>query len=94
MTNNIRISLGIVLFAAVVFAPPWAVALVAIALAARWRAWEIIAAGMLMDFLWLPTSIPFLSLQAVPYATIFAIAIFMIFEPLRRQLLVGPSILE
>ena len=85
-TNNLRIYLGVALFASVVFAPPYITAVFAFALATRWRAWEVIAAGIFMDLLWLPSGTGF-SYMAFPYATIITtIAVFGL-EPLRRQLL-------
>ena len=36
------------MFASVLFAPPWVAGIFACMLASRWRAWEIIAAGMLI----------------------------------------------
>ncbi len=85
-TNNVRIYLALALFASVVFAPPYITAVFAFALAARWRAWEVIAAGICMDLLWLPAGIGF-SGVTLPFATIITtIAVFGL-EPLRRQLL-------
>ena len=91
--QNIRIILALALFVSVVFAPPWLAAIFACALCARWRAWEVIAAGMLMDFLWMPASVSFLSFHAIPWITLIAIILVFGFEPLRRQLLLGPQIL-
>ncbi len=85
--------LDIALFASVIFAPPWLAAIFACALAARWRAWEVVAAGMLMDFLWMPASFSFLSFHSLPLCTIIAIVLVFGLEPLRRQLLLGPQIL-
>ena len=92
-SNNTRILLALALFASVIFAPPWLAAIFACALAARWRAWEVIAAGIFMDFLWMPTSVSFLSFHSVPWITLIAIVLVSCLEPLRRQLLVGPAIL-
>ena len=91
--QNVRITLAIILFASVIFAPPWFAAIFAVALVVRWRAYEVIAAGMLMDFLWLPFSVPFLSFHTLPFATLIAITLVFALEPLRRQLLLGPGIL-
>ena len=88
--NRIRLILAAALFASAVFAPLWCTLLIAIALCTRWRAWEVIAAGIFMDLYWLPTSISFHSL---PLATIAAIIVVFALEPLRRQLLLGPQIL-
>ena len=88
--SRIRLTLAAALFASIVFAPPWLTAIIAIALCARWRAWEVIAAGIFMDLYWLPSSI---GLHSLPLATIIAIIIVFALEPLRRQLLLGPEIL-
>lgn len=92
-SSNIRIVLAAALFASVVFAPPYIAAAFAFALAARWRAWEVVAAGIFMDFLWLPTSVTFLSFESFPFATLISIIAVVCLEPLRRQLLLGPGIL-
>ena len=91
--QSFRIILDIALFVSVIFAPPWIAALFACALAARWRAWEVIVAGMLMDFLWMPASVSFLSVHSIPWVTLISIALVFCLEPLRRQLLLGPQIL-
>lgn len=102
-SNNIRILLALGMFASVIFAPPWFAGIFAVALSLRWRAWEVIAAGMVMDFLWMPVSVspaPVLELaklglgsfDAIPFATIISIIVVFCLEPLRRQLLLGPLI--
>lgn len=85
--NNIRLLLGSALFVCVFFAPPWLTAILAAALALRFQAWEVVAAGMLMDLLWLPSSVTFASFDAVPFATLISIILVVGLEPLRRQLL-------
>jgi len=92
--SNLRLVLAIALFTSVVFAPSWLAAIFAFALAARWRAWEVIAAGMLMDFLWMPSWVSFLAFNGLPLATMISIAVVFCLEPLRRQLLIGPALLE
>lgn len=89
--NFIRLCVAILLFASVLFAPPFITAIFAFALAVRWRAWEVIAAGILMDLLWLPYSVGF-SLDHLPAATLISIVLVFGLEPLRRQLLLGPEI--
>lgn len=91
--TNIRLTLGTLLFVSVLFMPPYVTAVFALALALRWRAWEVVAAGIFMDFLWLPASVPFTSFQVLPYATLISIVVVVCLEPLRRQLLLGPDIL-
>ena len=92
LPSNVRNVLALALFVSVIFAPPWIAGIFALALAVRWRAWEVIAAGMMMDFLWMPSSVSFLSWYALPFATIISIVLVFGFEPLRRQLLLGPLI--
>lgn len=91
-SSNIRLVLGIALFVSVLFAPPWVAAIFAFVLAARWRAWEVVAAGAVMDFLWMPVSVSFLSFSTIPLSTVIAMVVVFGLEPLRRQLLIGPAI--
>ena len=90
--ETIRIALALALFAAVVFSSWWLALVLAIALAARFRAWEVLAAGILYDFLWLP-DLSFSSVWTLPLGTLLAFILIFGFEPLRRRLLVGPMIL-
>jgi hypothetical protein len=92
LSSEIRLVLAAVLFACVFFASPWLTAVAAAALALRWRAWEVVVAGMLMDFLWLPAPVSFLSFETLPYATLISIIVVVGLEPLRRQLLVATDI--
>ena len=85
--SNIRILLTTLLFVSVFFAPSWMVAVLAIALALRWRAWEVVAAGIFMDFLWLPSFVFFTTFDVFPLATLASIILVVALEPLRRQLL-------
>lgn len=91
--HRLRIALGIAMFASIIFAPWWVPVLCALALCLRFRAWEVILAGMFMDLYWMPEYIAFGSWESTPLATI--VAIFLVFglEPLRRQLLIGPELL-
>ncbi len=82
-----RIVLNIGMFASVFLAPPWLVAIFAFGLAARFRAWEVLAAGILMDFVWMPHAISIEPIS-IPAATMVAIVLVLGLEPLRRQLLV------
>lgn len=91
--HKIRLVLAIACVVSVVFLPWWVPALLAFALCLRFRAWEVILAGMFMDLYWMP-AYPFLSdWGSLPYATIISIVILFGLEPLRRQLLIGPEIL-
>lgn len=67
---------------------PWYVSIIPmIVLALRWRAWEIVAVGLLIDLLWMPA--PLTIVSALPLATCFAFFLVIVFEPLRRNLLLG-----
>jgi hypothetical protein len=90
--NHFRILLALSLFGAVVFAPWWAALALALTLAARFRAWEVVAAGVLYDFLWLP-ELSLSSPWTLPLGTIISLIFIIGLEPLRRRLLVGPAIL-
>lgn len=90
--SNIRPLLGLALFASALFAPPWLVAAFALSLAVRWQAWEVVAAGMLMDFLWLPASVTSASVESLPLSTLISIILVVGLEPLRRQLLLGADV--
>ena len=91
--SKLRIVLAAACFLAAVFAPWWVAAICALLLCLRFRAWEVILAGIFMDLYWLPFSVSFLSFKSMPIATLVAIALVFGLEPLRRQLLIGPEIL-
>jgi hypothetical protein len=91
--SRIRVLLGVIMFMSVVFAPWWVPALVALGLTLRFRAWEVILAGMFMDLYWMPSYVSFTSFDSIPLATIVAIALVFGLEPVRKQLLIGPEIL-
>lgn len=87
-----RIALALACFLGVIFLPWWVPMLLALILSLRYRAWEIILIGMFADLYWMSGFIA-PSLDSLPLATLYSIIILFIFEPLRRQLLVGPEIL-
>lgn len=80
-----RLILAAACLVSAIVAPPWVPFLFALALAVRYRAWEIVAIGVFMDLLWLPRMAAF---EYLPWATIIALALVVVFEPLRRELLV------
>jgi len=82
-----RYALFIAGLVSVFFAPLWVAALSALFLALRWRAWEVLILGALVDILWFPDSFAF----GIPLVTVASIALVWIFEPLRVQLLLGPA---
>jgi hypothetical protein len=91
--SRLRIILGVACALAAVFTPWWVVLIIAILLNLRFRAWEVILIGLFMDLYWMPFQVSFLSFDSLPLATIIAIVLVFGFEPVRRQLLVGPEII-
>ncbi len=87
--ENIRVVLALALFASVVFAQWWMPLAFAFVLSLRFRAWEVIAAGILYDLIWMPEFVSFTSLESIPFATIAGLMLVFILEPLRKRLLVG-----
>jgi hypothetical protein len=71
-------------FFSVVFLSPIFVLVTAVLLSLRYRAWEILFMGLLIDLAWLPSGS---FLYATPVATVVAAAIVWLLEPLREQLL-------
>lgn len=57
-------------------------ALCILALSIRYRAWEAVVLGFMMDMLWLP-----FEGIAFPYFTLGSIAVVWLLEPLRTQFL-------
>lgn len=64
---------------------PWIVATIMIALAVRFRAWEILVLGVVMDFVWLPAD---LSLWHFPFFTIGALILLWGLESFRNEILI------
>lgn len=90
--RKIRIGLALLAFASAILGPWWLTLIFGILLAARFRAWEVIAVGILFDLLWIPVPETF-SLLSLPWGTLIAVALVFGFEPLRRRLLTGPAYL-
>ncbi len=81
----IRAFIGGLSFASVLFAPPWLPLIGAGMLTVRFRAWEVIALGALIDLLYVPPG----GFFGVPIpATLTAFILLVGFEPIRRKLLV------
>ncbi len=59
----------------------WLGVIIAVLLSVRYRAWEVVIFGALLDVLWLPKG----TLYGIPVATCAALVIVWAFEPLRRQ---------
>jgi hypothetical protein len=80
--NSIRIFLSCFGIYAALYGPPWLIVVPMLLLSLRFRAWEVIALGLLADFLWLPGI-------HLPLFLIAGIAIVWAFEPLRKELLIS-----
>lgn len=79
---NPRTLLAIGMYVSIFFSW-WMGALCALALALRYRAWEVILFGVCVDVVWAPHDM----LYGLPAATLAAIALVWLLEPLRRQFL-------
>jgi hypothetical protein len=80
----IRVALGLTGILSALVAPPWVPFVCIVLLSLRFDAWEVLAIGLLMDFVWLPTHV---SLEAFPLATFMAILVVWGCAPIRRELL-------
>ena len=69
-----------------VFTTPWLSLVAVLILSLLYRAYEVLLIGLLFDFLWLPLGSP---LTFVPWATIIAICVVMLAEPLRNEFLIS-----
>jgi hypothetical protein len=65
------------------FAPPYIPLICILLLCLRFRAWEALCIGFVMDMVWLPAA----SFSSVPLFTLAAIAMVWGLEPLRLQFL-------
>lgn len=81
-----RIALAIAGFISVFMLPPWAPAIAIVLLSIRYRAWEAILIGALVDLTWLPSGT---ELHSLPFFTLSAIIIVWGLEPLRSQFLIS-----
>lgn len=80
-----RAFLGGLSLASIFFATPLIVLLASLALAIRFRAWEVLFFGILIDVLYAPPG----GIYGIPIpATIIACVVVVGFEPLRRKLMV------
>lgn len=70
-------------FAGIFLGSWWISALGALLLSIRWRAWEVIVLGSIVDIVWLPYGM----FYGIPVATCMGILLVWLFEPLRRQFL-------
>ncbi|KKW45112.1 MAG: hypothetical protein UY94_C0003G0011 [Parcubacteria group bacterium GW2011_GWA2_56_21] len=79
-----RVSLFVAGVLGAIFFPPWVPLVCMGALALRFRAWEVIILGMLVDFLWLPSGAFF---GTLPLFTIAGLILAWGLEPLRSEFL-------
>lgn len=81
-----RLVLVLIGFVSALVAPPWVPAICIVLLALRYRAWEAIILGLLIDLTWLP-AVSDTPLSTLPLFTISSIFAVWAFEPLRSQFL-------
>ena len=83
-----RAALVIVGFLGALILSPWVPALCVLFLALRYRAWEAIVLGLLVDLTWQPfPAVAGGYVHIIPIFTISSIFIVWVFEPLRSQFL-------
>jgi len=80
----IRITVAVLGFLGALVAPTWVPLVCIVILSLRFRAWEGILLGVLIDLLWLPFGAPF---TFFPFYTVASILIVWGLEPLRLELL-------
>ena len=80
--NNVRALLALLGVVSAITGPWWLTIVPMALLSLRFRAWEVLCLGLLMDFMWLPV-------PAIPYFFILSIAILWGCEPLRKELLLA-----
>ncbi len=66
------------------FISPWVAFAAALLLSLRYPAWEVLCIGLLVDLMWLPAS-P--GGAHIPIATLIAIALVWVLDPVRKELL-------
>jgi len=84
MQNYVRVALAVIGLISIFILPTWVPVLCIVALALRFRAWEAILIGVLIDLTWLPSGS---SIHMLPLFTILALVIVWGLEPLRAQFL-------
>ena len=83
LENNIRVFLFLLGLWGALFGPWWLALVSIILLSLRFRAWEVLVLGLLVDLLWLPAGWHW------PYFLITSIVVVWVFEPLRKELLLS-----
>jgi hypothetical protein len=80
----IRALIGGVSLAGILFAPAWVPFVGIGALAIRFRAWEVLVLGAIIDLVYVPPG----GVWGIPIpATLFAFILLVLFEPIRQKLL-------
>ncbi len=82
--NKIRVALFILGAVSALFISPWLSAACMVALSLRYRAFEVLVIGLLIDFTWLPYDT---LMYSVPFFTLFGIILVWGLEPLRLEFL-------
>jgi hypothetical protein len=83
-----RVALIIIGFVGALICAPWVPAVCVVLLALRYRAWEAIVLGLLIDLTWQPYPTPAVGFfHMIPLFTIASIFVVWAFEPLRSQFL-------
>jgi hypothetical protein len=82
MTST-RFALAAAMFLSGFLFPWWVGAIIGFVLALRYRAWEVVLFGALLDIMWLPSG----AWYGAPVATCAALVLVWALEPLRRQFL-------
>ncbi|MBM3261144.1 hypothetical protein FJY93_01860 [Candidatus Kaiserbacteria bacterium] len=84
----LRITIASIGFLSILTGPWWVPLVCMILLSARWVAWEALAIGLLMDFIWQGSgTFAISSWHTWPLFTIVAIILLWAFDPLRRRFL-------
>lgn len=87
MSNKIRAGIAALGFFGAIALSPWVPLLAMTALSLRFTAWEVVAIGALVDFLWYT---PFSAdgfFSSIPLFTLIGIGLVSLLEPLRSELL-------
>ena len=84
LENNVRAALVALALIGGIFFSPWIPGVCIVLLAIRFRAWEALFIGLLMDLIWLPAGSPAAHL---PLFTIGSLVLVWILEPVRSEFL-------
>ena len=79
---RLRLTLDFLGILSVLFLPAWVAIVIMAILSARYRAYEVLFLGLIMDFMWAPAAFSYATL---PWFTLTAILFVWILEPLRSE---------